>query len=486
VDIGIPPPDREHDDMAAAIHSQPRQSKPELKNKLTIEELRLVMRNLKPNMALMPIFGVIISAMLARWVSLPNILTWLAVVVAGAVPQAVISALFARSEPSPSEAHKWTILCAGSYALFASCWASMGYFLWVPHEIVNNMVIFLVLACTLAGSAAVSGASVPVGVTGFAIYGATLILLPLRDGTAVYQGISLLAVFYVAYMGHVSRSIHSTAHDMLRLRDDKNELIDALARAKTESDKARARAEAASLAKSQFLANMSHELRTPLNAILGFSEMIHTGNAGGDAPRHVEYAKIIHDSGYHLLALINDILDLAKIEAGGLKLHENLLDLRKLIAESVTLITAKAEAGGLTLTTRLAADLPDLHADQRALKQILLNLLSNAVKFTPPGGQITVFAHVEREGTLALGVRDSGLGIAKEDHARVFQHFGQGRHDVVTGDKGTGLGLPIVKGLVVAHRGTVELESAAGKGTCVTIHLPADRLRPRPELEAAG
>ena len=142
----------------------------------------------------------------------------------------------------------------------------------------------------------------------------------------------------------------------------------------------------------------------------------------------------------------------------------------------------------MAIAVDAAAAMPDLYADERALKQVLLNLLSNAVKFTPPGGDVTVFAHVDDDGTLALGVRDTGVGIAEADQSKVFQHFGQGRHDVVTDDKGTGLGLPIVKGLVEMHGGTVDLASAIGEGTCVTAHLPAERLRPAamPALQNAS
>ena len=456
-----------------------------LDGRLALDQLKLVMRNLKPNVVLMPVLAAVACVMFSRWIPLPRLLTWFGLVVLGALPQAAIAASFARRDPPAQEAHKWVALAAGSYFAFTAAWSSMGLFLWAPHDILNNMLIMLLLACTLAGSAAVSGASLPVSMTGLASYGAVLVLLPLRQSGEVYAGLSVLALCYAGYMVHVSRSIHRTARDMLLLRHDKNDLIEALAGAKAASDSARERAEAASLAKSQFLANMSHELRTPLNAILGFSEMIHTGALGQDSKRHIEYAHIIYDSGHHLLTLINDILDLARIEAGGLQLHESRFDLGRLIAECVRLMTPRIHSGGIALACELAPELGDLQADERAIKQVLLNLLSNATKFTPPGGRITIFVHCEADGSLALGVRDTGLGIAKADQARVFQHFGQGRHDVVTTDKGTGLGLPIVKGLVDAHGGWLELTSAVGEGTCVTIHFPPERLHPHVVLQDA-
>jgi signal transduction histidine kinase len=246
---------------------------------------------------------------------------------------------------------------------------------------------------------------------------------------------------------------------------------------------ARLRAEAASRSKSEFLANMSHELRTPLNAIIGFSEMI---NSGGFAHKTEEYSKLIHDSGHHLLTLINDILDLAKIEAGRMTLHETEIDLRVLIADCLTLMAARAEAGCVTLHTEVPAGCPKLLGDERALKQILLNLVSNAVKFTQPEGKVTVSAHPQSDGSLALAVVDNGVGIAEADQKRVFENFGQGRHDVVTADKGTGLGLPIVKGLVEAHGGSVTLHSAVGEGTRLTIYMPASRVVNAQPLKAAS
>jgi signal transduction histidine kinase len=223
---------------------------------------------------------------------------------------------------------------------------------------------------------------------------------------------------------------------------------------------------------------MSHELRTPLNAILGFSELIASRIFAKDPDRNYEYADLIHSSGKHLLALINDILDLAKIEAGRWKLEDTELDLHIIARDALQLVTWRARDNDVTLVNAIAPDLDLLQGDERAVKQILLNLLSNAVKFTPANGRITAFATVNEDG-LAFGVTDTGVGIAPEDQSRVFDSFGQGKHDIAVADKGTGLGLAIVKGLVEAHGGHISLESQVGKGTCVTVQLPLGRLRPR-------
>ena len=174
--------------------------------------------------------------------------------------------------------------------------------------------------------------------------------------------------------------------------------------------------------------------------------------------------------------LINDVLDLAKIEAGSLHFRDEIVDVRALVRDCARLMEPRASAGELTIETEVAPDAPDVRADPRAMKQIVLNLVSNAIKFTPTGGTVTIFARGEKDGALSLGVRDTGIGIAESDHARVFENFGQGRHDVTHAEKGTGLGLPIVKGLTEAHGGKVALESKIGSGTCVTIRLPAERV----------
>lgn len=426
---------------------------------------------------MMPILGAVICVMFSRWISLAVLVFWLALVVVGGAYLGVVAYAFQRKQPEPVEERRWETHAAIGYFVFAMSWSSLGFLFWRHGDDLNQMLILLLIACTLAGNAALVGASKTLTVIGYAVHGFVLILVPLREGGVVYYGLAVLAFGYVCYLAYMSGQIYSTARDMLLLRDDKNELIEALAQSKAESDSACERAEAASRAKSEFLANMSHELRTPLNAILGFSEMIYCTGHGANPARSVEYAKLVHESGNHLLALVNDILDLAKIEAGRFELRDKDLDAARLIDETVRLMAARAGSAGLALVTDVAGDLPLVRADERALRQILINLLSNALKFTPAGGEVTVLARLSKSGDIMLGVRDTGIGISPGDQLRVFQSFGQGRHDVA--DKGTGLGLTIVKGLSEAHGGHVELQSREGEGTCVTIILPATRARPR-------
>jgi len=447
--------------------------------KLALEQLRLALKNLKPNCWLMPLLAAVTCVMFARWISVPVLVFWFLMVAVGGSYLGFVTYSFLASDPDSLAARNWIVRAAIGYALFALSWTSLAFLFWRHGDDLNQMLILLLIACTLAGNAALVGASTPLTVVGYSIYGFALVIDPLREGGVIYDGLAVLAFCYVCYMAYMSRQIYFTARDMLHLRDDKNELIEALAHSKGESDLARERAESASRAKSEFLANMSHELRTPLNAILGFSEMIFSSALATNPAKYKEYAKLVHESGNHLLALVNDILDLAKIESGKLELRETNVDPAVLVTETVLLIGDQAAVAQLDLVSELEPGLPMLRADGRALRQILINLLSNAIKYTPAGGEVTVFAGMSDAGEVLFGVRDTGIGIDPRDQLRVFSSFGQGRHDVATGDKGTGLGLSIVKGLCEAHGGRITLTSQLGEGTCVTIALPVARVRPR-------
>ncbi|MEA2935225.1 MAG: two-component system, cell cycle sensor histidine kinase DivJ [Variibacter sp.] len=242
-------------------------------------------------------------------------------------------------------------------------------------------------------------------------------------------------------------------------------------------------AEEANAAKSRFLATMSHELRTPLNAVIGFSEMLlHEAAMNLDAERRLEYARLIHESGHHLLSVVNLVLDMSKIESGHFIITPEPFAPAAVIRSSCDLLTLKAREAGLDIVLDLPAALPEINADKRALKQILLNLLSNAVKFTERGGQVTVSASLE-DGMLAVSVQDTGIGIAADDLPRVGDPFFQARSSYDRPYEGTGLGLSIVKGLVSLHGGAFVIESEPDKGTRVTVRLPVDCEKKRKETQ---
>ena len=442
---------------------------------LVHDELRMAMRNLRSSTVVMPLVGAVICVVYARWVPAQNVFIWALLVLASVIPLGALLERFLNRPQAANTEQRWLLLCSLSYAMFVMAWASMAFFLWQPNNLMDQFLLMLLIACTLAGVIAACSISVPLATIGTVIYGATLVIIPLRQGGEIMTAIALLALFYIGYMVQIQISMHHTAREMLVLVHERTALIEGLKTAKDDSDRARDRAEQASQAKSQFLANMSHELRTPLNAILGFSELIQ--GLRTDTIKTEEYAGYIHDSGKHLLALINDILDLAKIEAGGEVLHESTIYLADIIADCVRLIGPAADAAGVRMTCKVA-ELPLLFADGRALRQVLLNLLSNALKFTPQGGEVGVFAHPHSDGSIVFGVRDTGIGIAVEDLTKIFEKFGQGRHDVATIDKGTGLGLAIVKGLIEAHSGEIDVASMLGEGSTFTAILPAFRTQP--------
>lgn len=236
-------------------------------------------------------------------------------------------------------------------------------------------------------------------------------------------------------------------------------------------------AEFANRAKSQFLANMSHELRTPLNAIIGFAEILKDPMiAQGEDAKAAEYAEDIHKSGIHLLSLINDLLDLSKIEAGRATLSEDTIQLPYAVAATIRLVETRAEKHGVTLAKSLSRDVEYIRADERKLKQILLNLLSNAVKFTPEGGRIEVSTDTAGSGALLIRVADNGIGIAEADIPKVMSPFGQVESSLNRRFEGSGLGLPLVKALAQLHGGDLDLDSAPNMGTTVTVILPAERI----------
>ncbi|MFZ2008119.1 MAG: ATP-binding protein [Stellaceae bacterium] len=250
---------------------------------------------------------------------------------------------------------------------------------------------------------------------------------------------------------------------------------DASARRIIESELRAARdlAESANQAKSQFLANMSHELRTPLNAIIGFSEVISAALFGPLDARYRDYAQDIHGSGHHLLRIINDLLDLSKVEAGRLELRDTPVPIATIFETCRRMVAERAAMGSVTLDVR-PTDL-EVSADELRLEQVLLNLASNAVKFTPAGGRVTISATLALSGEVVITVADTGIGMAPDDIPRALQPFGQVDNSLSRPHGGTGLGLPLAQRLVELHGGTMTIDSTLGEGTTVTVVLPPER-----------
>jgi two-component system cell cycle sensor histidine kinase PleC len=303
-----------------------------------------------------------------------------------------------------------------------------------------------------------------------------------------YLAMAAMAIGLHVYFIFLAKGLNATALAMLEYRAEKDALIAEIEEEKAISDEARRRAEAANVAKSRFLATMSHELRTPLNAILGFSEVMKNELLGRmENASYREYSANIHESGRHLLQLINEILDLSRIEAGRYELQEEPIRLTEVVEDCLRLLQLRAESKGLHVSVEFESGLRQLWADERAVRQICLNLISNALKFTPRGGNVTLSVSTTAEGGQSFVVRDTGPGIPKDEIPKVMQAFGQGSLAHQTAEGGTGLGLPIVQNLVQLHGGTFELRSELRKGTEAIVLLPPSRvLRPLPPLQPLG
>jgi PAS domain S-box-containing protein len=258
---------------------------------------------------------------------------------------------------------------------------------------------------------------------------------------------------------------------VVNLRDisERKRVIDELRKAKT-------MAEQSSRIKSEFLAAMSHELRTPLNAVIGFSEVIKSGMLGNEAgPRCVDYATHIHDSARHLLRVINNILDLSKAESGQMELAEDYCRLPDIIADCVQLHAPQAAAGGLVVNVTPATHLPYFYGDKRRIHQAIASILSNAVKFTKPGGRVEIMATVDEAGFVVI-IRDTGIGMAPDEISVALEPFRQLDARLNRRYEGTGLGLPLTKHLIELHGGVLQIDSAPGEGTRVSLCFPAERV----------
>jgi len=289
--------------------------------------------------------------------------------------------------------------------------------------------------------------------------------------------LAIMAVTAQGYFLLLAHRLYSSALQTLQARAEKDMLIGELEQAKTISDEARHRAEAANISKSRFLAQMSHELRTPLNAILGFSEVMKNEIFGAHSvAAYKDYSNDIHDSGQHLLGLINEILDLSRIEAGRYELNEEAVSLISVVEDCHHLVKLRAKNRLITVHEIFEPGLPRVWADERAIRQIALNLLSNAIKFTPQGGEIWMKVGWTASGGQYFSVKDTGPGIPEDEIPVVLASFGQGSNAIKSAEQGAGLGLPIAKSLVDLHGGSFTLKSKMRVGTEVIIALPPERI----------
>ena len=383
---------------------------------------------------------------------------------------------FLREQPTLAATRKWQTRFVLLDLLYGLCWTAILLHPAGLDVVSNTMMMFLMLLVVAVSS--MLAATLPIAaMAATAPVTAAIALNFVLGGTFDNYALALLAVAAEAYFALLAHQLHSTTLATLEARAEKDALIGELEQAKAISDEARHRAESANVAKSRFLAQMSHELRTPLNAILGFSEVMKSEIFGAHTvPVYKEYSADIHNSGVHLLNLINEILDLSRIEAGRYELKEEPVNLTHIVEECRNLIQLRARNKDITIIEQAEEELPRLWADERAVRQIVLNLLSNAVKFTQPGGEVTIKVGWTAGGGQYVSVKDNGPGIPDEEIPIVLSSFGQGSVAIKSAEQGAGLGLPIVQALMHTHDGTFELKSKLREGTEAIAAFPRSRV----------
>jgi len=383
---------------------------------------------------------------------------------------------FLGEQPSRAATRRWQTRFVLLDLLYGLSWTAILLHPAGLDTVSNTMMMFLMLLVIAVSS--MLAATLPIAaMAATAPVTAAIALNFVLGGTFDNYALALLAVAAEAYFALLAHQLHSTTLATLEARAEKDALIGELEQAKAISDEARHRAESANVAKSRFLAQMSHELRTPLNAILGFSEVMKSEIFGAHTvPVYKEYSADIHNSGVHLLNLINEILDLSRIESGHYELNEEAVSLTQIVEDCHHLLNLRAKHRGLAIHESFEPELPRLWGDERAVRQICLNLLSNAIKFTPEGGRVTLLAMLDPGGGLRLEVRDTGVGVAAADIPKAMEPFGQVNNALTRRHQGAGLGLPISRALVELHRGRFLFASEPGVGTIVTVLLPADRV----------
>ena len=382
---------------------------------------------------------------------------------------------FLAAPQTPATARKWRTRFVLLDLLYGLCWMAILTHpaLGVVSDTVMMFLMLLVIALSsmLAANLPVAALAATVPVT------VAIALNFVVVGTFDKYVLAALALAAEGYFALLAHRLHSTTLATLEARAEKDALIGELEQAKSISDEARYRAEAANVAKSRFLAQMSHELRTPLNAILGFSEVMKSEIFGAHSvPVYKEYSADIHNSGVHLLNLINEILDLSRIEAGRYELNEEAVALVNVVADCHHLLKLRASTRGITIHEIFEKGMPKIWGDERAIRQIVLNLLSNSIKFTPQGGEIWLKVGWTASGGQYLSVKDTGSGIPEDEIPIVLASFGQGSNSIKSAEQGAGLGLPIAKSLVDMHGGTFTLKSKLRIGTEVIVTFPPERV----------
>jgi len=438
--------------------------------------MRLFVRNqLRVSLAL-PFLALLFAIASATWTNLAWLTLWLIGIMLCQTVQLVTCRLY-ETNPGTGGIGGWLRMLVASETFMAACWILPLLAFWQPGNGLQHIFMISVLMAVVAVRILIAANFMPVVVSGTGLITIGIILRCIVEATPLHVIVGAIVLIVEIFFVQLSRHLQSTARDMLIFKAQRERLIGELRDERDRAQRARRRAEQASRAKSRFLATMSHELRTPLNAIMGFSEIISSEMLGPlPVPQYKAYAADIHNSGSYLLSLINDILDLSRIEAGKRELNEEEVDVVREARAALRLVGNKARARNVAVQCDFPSTLPHLCADRRAIRQIWLNLLSNAVKFTPEGGRISLGLERSGAGGLILHVSDTGPGIPETELKTILQSFGRGRSAMAAAIEGAGLGLPITDGLARLHGARLTMASRPGEGTTVSITFPPARI----------
>ena len=412
------------------------------------------------------------------WVPMLAAASWVALVIAANSAVVLLCRHFKRSDRQKYNAAQWTARFVAAETAYGIAWSLLALFTLATQDAQNIAVAMFAMVLVGVAANAVSTRTLPAA-TLMSTLPATLTVgtnLIVSGGTLNYAlaAVTLGGEIFFVYL---AKQLHASELKTVKHQAEKDALIYELEEARHMSDEARRHAEQANIAKSQFLATMSHELRTPLNAIIGFSEVLRSELLGPlNVPQYKEYAGDIHSSGQHLLNLINELLDLSRIEAGKYDLNEEAVSLVDVAEDCRRMMEIRAKSKGIDLAVSYGNNLPKLWGDERAIRQVVLNLLSNAIKFTPQSGKVQLIVTRSGDGGQMVSVRDNGPGIPDDEIETVLSSFGQGSLAQKTAEQGAGLGLPIVQKIMELHQGRFDLFSKLRFGTEVIATFPRARV----------
>ncbi len=420
---------------------------------------------------------IVLGSFASFWVAPVAAFLWTATVISANFGVVFVCKRFVAADKSKFDPARWTASFVAAETVYGITWAMLALFTLTSGSNEVTVAIFANLLIGVAANA-LSSRTLPAATLMSTLPATLSVSINLISiGGSLYLSLAAVAIGAQIFFLILSRQLQKNELASFAHQAEKDTLILDLEEARQISDQARSEAEQANIAKSRFLATMSHELRTPLNAIIGFSEVLKSELLGvHTVPQYKEYAGDIHSSGQHLLNLINELLDLSRIEAGKYDLNEEIVSLCDIADDCLRMMKIRAKSKSIGLAVHIEEDLPRIWGDERSIRQVVLNLLTNAVKFTPQGGHIDLTISQSSDGGQVISVKDNGPGIPEDEIKTVLSSFGQGSLAHKTAEQGAGLGLAIVKKIMDLHQGRFDLFSKLRFGTEAIATFPRARV----------